>query len=220
MRDAANLFDFSTPQANQYNALAPDCALLADAVLRYATRPRMLHATCLRVLRRLDIRMANGDCPDRSQDADLDDFYRSLTAIAADLAEHDRHTRAAATATSAAPSATLSPEAAATLIEAADHLATQSEGPLAEELPQDARRAADPAATPEDRREALYITASRLLRAWVAAGYGGAKATLHEIDGLTKTVASIGKNVALIAASSGAIAWLASAIAQILRLFP
>lgn len=229
LRDGTRLFDFTTPQGNQYRSIQPDCAIIEDAVARYGARPRMLHGACVRVMRRLDIRMKQGECPTREQDADIDDFYGMLLRVSVDLMEHDPHVREAVTASAAVRLADLPSKAAETIMKAADEVADRSEGDLARELPEDARCAVDPSMPASERREALYITVSRLLRVWLLTGYSGTKSSyraakhmLEEIESVSKTAAGITKNASIIAAGTATLTtplWLKPAVEWILKLF-
>ena len=135
--------------------------------------------------------------------------------------DKDPHVREAVSARVAARLPNLEPEAAEVMVHAADEVAGISEGELAEDLPQDARDACDASLPAEQRKEALYKTISRLLRAKAVLGWTYTKKTLAEIDDVTATVANISKNLAVITGSGGAITspvWLPKAIPYLLSL--
>ncbi|MEM8572022.1 MAG: hypothetical protein AAGG56_14120 [Pseudomonadota bacterium] len=223
LANVLDLFDFEGDRSNQYRALSTEHSIIAQAVETYAQRPRMLHRACIRVLKRLDIKIRNGECPDRDSDADIDDFYGTVLAVSVDLFERDPLVREAATRAASARLRDIPPEQAEVLVRAADEVAAVSEGVLAEELPEDARVAVDPGAPDGDRKDATYVTASRLLRVGLLLrAYSGGKAFLQEVESLTKTVAGISGNVTKIAATGAGLSlplWLDEALKIIVGLF-
>ena len=197
LRDAVALFDFDTDTGNQFRAIKSEWGIVKKAVDQYAARPRMLYSACQRVIKRLTTKVENGECPAPEKDADIGDFHGTVVEVATDLFERDPLVREAVTAKGFRHLPPSHGEDAQKLVNAADAVAGVSEGELAAELPAQARTAVDPDAPEDARKDAFYITASRLLRAYVIAGYVKTKRVLKEIESISKTTANIGKNAAI-----------------------
>lgn len=205
LSDALELFIIGNDFSNQHTAILPELNILQSGLERYSTRPRKLHQSCVRILSRLDVKIKRGECPKPEEDADLTDLLALVSSAQSTLFDRDPLVREAVDGSAKTKLPEMSQEEADTLVKAADEAAEHSEGDLKEELPTAARIATDPNAPIEERKEAFKSTAGRLLRIRLLAAYGNSKAFLEELDGVSKTVAGISKNVAFCAASGTAI---------------
>ena len=161
LRDAAKVFDGSGGPNGPYSSLNDECQIIDDACDRYAHRPIMLLRICRRVVGRVSIKEANGDCP--RDDPLVRDFASSIAGAAGDLMAFDPDVKQAETARAAMDQMQVPPTIARGLLEAANQSAEVSEGELKHELPMNAQAAVHP--TPSDDQQlALYETKSRLLR--------------------------------------------------------
>jgi hypothetical protein len=224
LRDVASLFDLSANRSNQHRALEPERELIEKATQRHAQHPRMLHWYCIRAIRRMDVKIRNGDCPSQDQDADIADFYETVLSVSVDLYERDPLVREAVDHAAGAHLRDLTQDEADTIVRAADEVAERSEDDLATELPEQARAAVDPTTPLAERKEALYVTKSRLLRSYLILVWRGTKASLEEIEKVSDTVAGICKNAVIIAGAVATVKitipiWLKPAIDIILRMF-
>ncbi|WP_138468725.1 hypothetical protein [Poseidonocella sp. HB161398] len=207
--DALDLFPSDGALGNQFTAISAELDIVRKAVASYADRPTQLHMSCTRVLRRTGIKVDRGECPAPSEDADLDDFLHLVTDAKATLMERDPSVQEAVAARAGTSLRDMSSDEAETIIAAADEAAAQSEGILAEELPDQARNAADATLPIEERRENFVAASGRLLRIYLLSGWTGSKKALEEVESLTKTAAGISKNIAVVSAS-GIGLWQAS----------
>ncbi|MEL6523597.1 MAG: hypothetical protein AAFQ66_21660 [Pseudomonadota bacterium] len=220
LQNVTGLFDFERGGSNQYTGIETEWRIIRDAVEKEQSRPRMLHSACFRVMRRMNIRIENGECPAPDKDADIADFLATVTDVAADLMDRDPNVRDAHLGEQALKNLPVA-DAIDVISNASLEVAAVSEGELAQELPEDAKLLTDSSASDTEKRSALYRISSRLLRVSVFI-YQGKKALLEEIASVTKTVASIATNSAKIGAAAAALsspAWLADAIKYILALF-
>ncbi len=161
LTDASHVFDDHGGPNGPYATFGEECKILQDGSTRYHQRPIMLLRICRRVVERVKVKEANGDCP--KNDPLVADFASSVAGAAGDLMAFDPDVREAETARAQANAAPLARETGTALILAADQSATIAEGDLQDELPGDARTAvADPTST--EGKMALYATKSRLLR--------------------------------------------------------
>lgn len=164
LTDAAAIFgDIETLQ-NQYRALAPDLAFLRTGVARYADRPLRLHDTALQVVRRLDLRMSQEECPDAHQDALIADFQAELLGTMRDLQQQDDRVGAAVSLRTKTAIESASAAQIDAIADGVIEAEVISEGDLKSELREDVETLKDPMATPEATRQALYRLCSRLLR--------------------------------------------------------
>ncbi len=164
LRNAVSLFQ--SPGSNQFQPIEPEVRIIKQGIEEYSTTPRMLYSSCARALRRLDTKFKNFECPTPDQDADIGDFHSTVETVTLELLTFDSEVKAYATHLAVARLPQLPPAESAILIEAADGVAEASEEILAEELPIDARAATDLTISDPDRKEALYVTASRFTRIW------------------------------------------------------
>ena len=162
MRDAQSIFDDKGKGNHPYETIADERALIDWAIEQYFGRPRMIYNSCMRVIRRIEIKKSTGDCP--SNDSNIDDYQGQLGSIAVKLMTHDTEVKASVVAETETRLNAASPAQRAQILAGATAVAEISEGILKEELPAIAAVAADPKADGKDRGIAIYQTASRLLR--------------------------------------------------------
>ncbi len=161
LSDASKLFDGHGGPNGPYGTFENECTIIDDAVVRYGKRPIMLLRICRRIVERVKIKEANGDCP--KEDPLAADFVSSVASAAGDLMAFDQDVREAETARAAINLTPPSAAIAKALALAADQASEISEGDLKAELPTDARLAASSPSTSEGQI-AMYQTKSRLLR--------------------------------------------------------
>lgn len=191
LQDVIDLFAATPDHTNQHVALATEVSILRTALDRYATRPRMLHRSCVRVLARLTTKFDNGECPQPDQDADVGDLWRSTSLVAAEILTHDSFAAEAVADEDSSRIPAAIPDVPPELIDAVDIMAAASEDDLAVELPEDVRTAADPNASQADRRSALFSVASRFLHGVMFLGWIGNTEFVKEVAASTKTLAGL-----------------------------
>lgn len=148
----------------QYGALAPDLTMLRRAVTDAGNLPVELYDAGSAALRRLHIRITNGDCPDADHDPLIADYQNRLREAANDIRAADPETQRVLERRAAiAPNDALI-EARDEILAAVEAAGPVIEGRLADTLPQDAETATDPTAAPEDRAAASFRLSGRLLR--------------------------------------------------------
>lgn len=211
------IFDFEDPASNQYRAVQEEWELIRLAVDRYANRPRMLYSTCMRVFRRLTTKFASGECPDPAQDANIGDFHLTIMGVAAELRSRDPKVQEALFNAERVNLQPLLARDEEVLEKAVTEVSEISEGALADELPIDLSITLDPSASAEDQRDARLALGGRLIRVFVSC-YRGFKASLTEVEQVTKSAAGIATNSAKVTAAVGGITmplWLEKAVAVV-----
>lgn len=198
MREAADVFEGQGGANGPYAALEPEIELIRRTAALETPRPIRLYDASRRAARRTRRRVENGECPDG--DALVEDFVDQLEETALDLLRLNEDVRDAVTSRARAKIDDKPEEVAENLQPAIEELVEISEGDLAAELPQDVAIAGDPNQTPEARKTALYVIASRITRI-----YRGAREVLSEAHSISNDLAGLSKNTALIVASSAAI---------------
>ena len=198
MREAADVFEGEGGANGPYAALEPEIELIRRTAALEAPRPIRLYDASRRAARRTRKRVENGECPDG--DALVEDFVEQLEETALDILRLNEDVRDAVTSRAQAKIDDKPEEVAENLQPAIEELVKISEGDLAEELPQDVAIAGDPNQTPEARKTALYVIASRMTRI-----YRGARKVLSEAHSISNDMAGLSKNTAIIVASSVAI---------------
>jgi len=177
LRDAQAIFDDDIGGNDPYGTIRAERDMIAKAISEYAARPRMLFNSCMRVVRRMEFKMQTGDCP---KDALVGDYQTQISGAANKLLSYDTEVKAAVTSESVTRLDSATPEQRGQLVLAATEIARLAEGPLKDELPSDALIAADPTASIEDRRLAIYQTTSRVLRiCWVSTKKGAGVTSAH-----------------------------------------
>ncbi|MCR9085456.1 MAG: hypothetical protein NXH97_01795 [Rhodobacteraceae bacterium] len=211
------IFDFEDPASNQYRAVQEEWELIRLAVDRYANRPRMLYSTCMRVSRRLTTKFASGECPDPAQDANIGDFHLTIMGVATELRSRDPEVQEALFNAERVNLQPLLARDEEVLEKAVTEVSEISEGALADELPIDLSITLDPSASAEDQRDARLALGGRLIRVFVSC-YRGFKASLTEVEQVTKSAAGIATNSAKVTAAVGGITmplWLEKAVAVV-----
>lgn len=209
MREAADVFEGQGGPNGPYAALEPEIEMIRRTAALKSPRPIRLYDASRRAARRTRKRVENGESP--HNDPLVEDFVDQLEETALDLLRLNEDVRDAVTSRAQAKIDDKPEEVAANLEPAIEELVEISEGELAEELPQDVAIAGDPTQTPEARKTAIYIIASRVTRI-----YRGARKALSEAHEISKDAAGLSKNIAIIVASSAAIQ---TAINWLLSLF-
>ncbi|MEZ5778245.1 MAG: hypothetical protein R3E44_07785 [Paracoccaceae bacterium] len=197
LRDAQSIFSPDGPGQNIAGLVVEERKIIYDALDRYASRPRMLHNACLRVIRRIEAKRAGNFLPE--DDHQIHDYEVQIRNVADNLFSFDTEVRVSVTARLELRIKTVSPPHAASILDGAKAVANVAEGYLAKELPIDAAAVADQSLSEEERKDSLFRTASRLLRTYallaskgVRLVYRGARWTLSEAAGIAgdlKTIA-------------------------------
>lgn len=159
---AANIFDEQGGQA--YGALAADLNMLRRTVADAGNLPVELYDACSSALRRLDVRIAGGECPSTGQDALIGDYRDRLRDAAMDILGSDPEAQEVLKRRAAISDNPALIEARDSVLTFADRAAPLLEGHLAEALPADAALATDPGAEPQERAAASYRLSGRILR--------------------------------------------------------
>ncbi|MEI4231313.1 hypothetical protein [Roseovarius sp. D22-M7] len=102
-----------------------------------------------------------------------------------------------------------SPESLKALEDAADEIAEVSEGALADELSENAKKAKDPYQPRAVRVNALISTVSAVVQSWVIARCARFKTALEELDDITVRTARISKNLAITIGAGGPVLYAA-----------
>lgn len=163
LRDANAIFDGEGGANDMYATLLPERQIIDDAIQRYSQRPMRLYDACSRASRRVQDKVAAGDCP--ANDALVNDYVHQLDEVAVDIRGFDDVVKDVTSTRVLEAMKELPEEAFADFVQAADEVASGSEGYLEDELPVEARKAIDPALPESERKEALNVTAGRLVRA-------------------------------------------------------
>lgn len=164
LRDAAETFGPPTAVKQQYAALIPDLELLLARVERYADRPMRLHETALQLLRRLETRVAQDECPRPEQDALIADYRSELLIATQDIERQDDRVREAVQERVKAAIGALTEEEVDALNAPVAQAEKITEADLKTELVEDLATLKDPHASPEASRQAVYRLVSRLIR--------------------------------------------------------
>lgn len=190
LQDALKIIDVDPVANNLLGALAAERDLLRQALAARRDHPAALFDTCLRIIRRVNAKIENGDVPAAEKDADIGDFLSQIHEVALDLLA-DPEVKALATHRALLRMERATQEDAAALPMAAEGLRAATEPQLAEELSADAQTAVDPSASEKDRREAIYRFGSRLVRIYAQAKKAG-KETILVTGGVAALCGSIG----------------------------
>lgn len=174
IQKAVNLFSGDT--GNQYAALSPDCAMLADAIHDAANLPLELFDSCASASRRLNARVRNGDCPPPETDPLIADYQARLREAGADILANDPQTQQVLAARNAIIGNDALVANDTVIRAAADLLLPIVEGVLARTLPVDAAVATELKADAEDRKVASVRWAGRVVR--IAKIMGGVVGTV------------------------------------------
>lgn len=159
---------------NQYRALEPARNRLETALRETPDLPTALFDACTSAVRLTLGQGRLGNLPLPEQDALIDEFLIQLRNTAADIFANDEATRTAmANRGHVADDAALIAVQSA-VIEVVGLVVPETEDLLQAQLPEDAEVATDATADPEERRNAVFRLASRLLRvSWFVAKFAG-----------------------------------------------
>jgi hypothetical protein len=171
---AGALAIFETASANQYTALQPDLALLAEVVDEADNLPVELFDACASVSRRVIHRARMGECPDPEKDPLLADFLHRIREAGADILGNDLKTQEVLARRAGIAGNRAFTEGREVILSAAGLLASVSEGYLAKAMPRDAEVATNLGSEPEESKVSAFRLAGRLLRYPIAvAAVGG-----------------------------------------------
>ncbi|EPX81255.1 hypothetical protein thalar_00705 [Litoreibacter arenae DSM 19593] len=211
---------FQEPLENQYTALREELDMLRNANATHDDAPRMLHSTCVRARARLRVKFQNEVCPTPEEDANSLDLLGSVEEVISDLVSQNEKVKQAVIA-KAKVSFELHGDRAEIIAEADMQLAEISEGLLATQMPELAEVIRDPSASDDEKAEALYVSAARLLRVGVIEAYKGSKSVVGEIEWWSERGVKLTVNAGKIVGASAAVTsplWLENALKVILTL--
>lgn len=169
---------FGTGSANQYTALQPDLALLAEVVAEADTLPVELFDACASVSRRVIHRARMGECPDPEKDPLVADFLHRIREAGADVLGNDPMAQEVLARRAGIAGNRAFTEGREVILAAVRLLVSVSEGYLAKVMPRDAEVATNPESDPEDRKVSAFRFAGRLLRYPVAVAAVGGSAVI------------------------------------------
>ncbi|MCU0826472.1 MAG: hypothetical protein MUE52_03490 [Tabrizicola sp.] len=194
----------------QYGSLSADLAMLMSAVDDASNLPMELFDSCVSASRRLATRVANGECPPVEKDAVLNDYRSRLREVAADILAHDPQTQAVLERRNRIVGNDALIVAADVVTGAAAQVVPITEGALATALPRDAALSTNPQADAEDRKDATYRLAGRLLRIgkWVTLGVGGTGAAIIGSKEVLEAIPAIQASPLFQQALSAILRWL------------
>jgi hypothetical protein len=141
---------FGSGSANQYTALRPDLALLAEVVAEADTLPVELFDVCASVSRRVIHRARMGECPDPETDPLLADFLHRIREAGADVLGNDPMAQDVLARRAGIAGNRAFTEGREVILAAAGLLVSVSEGYLAKAMPRDAEAATNLVSDPED----------------------------------------------------------------------
>ena len=185
LKDANEIFNDIASGNEMYANLSPERTLMADAVVRYASRPLRLYDACRRAERRVTAKIKSDELP--GHDALISDYTTQLNEAATDIRSRDERVADVVATRVLHKMGDLPGEAIDDFVQAAEEVSASAEGYLAAELPDEARTAVDPDAPEGERKEALNATVGRLVRAYTIGRNG-----LKDAAGLVKDVALVG----------------------------
>lgn len=200
--------------------LETELDMLAGARQRIGA-PRRLHSLCKSVLRRLQPKIANADCPPPDKDPDMADLVGTLLDVSATLINRDPEVKEAVALTDNAPDIAPDSEEAGLFVEASIALEPISQGPLAEDFGLLAQIVVSPDVSVEERREAIFVLSGRILRVLrgMAAWEKELRDRVTDINGALKPYVDLGKNAIWLTGVATVPVWVPGILQLILRLF-
>lgn len=198
VKEAEEIFDFSTDISNQYLALEPEVEKLTKARVRYSDRPVMLLKRLHSVELRVESKIKNGHCPTAQSDEKIEEFLNTISQVQAELIAFSPEVRKYSEAQSPEIPKSLNPQ----VVEGAEAIAIDSDEALANAVEDEVAILNDPEASAEEKQGSI----KRLLGI-VVRSYKAARPTIKETAALIKDVTTI---AAATGAGAGSIAWLAS----------
>lgn len=149
---------------NQYRALEPARNRLESALRETPDLPTVLFDACTSAVRITVGQARLGYIPTPEQDPLIEDWLVQLRNSAADIYANDEGTRAAMANRGHVADDSALIAAQASVVEVVAPIISQSEALLQAQLPEDAETATNPNADSEERRNAAFRLASRVLR--------------------------------------------------------
>jgi hypothetical protein len=177
---------FDDGPGNQYSALVPDLEMLRRALEDTSNLPVELFDSCVRAVRRLTVRIGNGDCPTAEKDPIIGEYRDRLRQAATDIRANDPTTQDILDSRNRIEGNNALIEGRETILAAVKEIGPIIIRPVAGALSEDVARATSSDTSAEDRKTSSYRLISRLLRirktivAWVA-GASGAIVGLKEV---------------------------------------
>ncbi|MEM7546554.1 MAG: hypothetical protein AAF367_13540 [Pseudomonadota bacterium] len=199
LKGALAVIDRNATGNDPFGGLSVERDMLRAAIDAPAPHPATLHDTCLRITRRVNRKVEQGDVPSPQQDADIEDLLQQIDETALDLLA-DPEVEAMVTHRAQMRLDKASKEEVAILPEAAKGLRTATSEPLGDELVEDAQIVVDEAASEADRRNALYRFGSRLLRI-----YGTLRKLGRGVNAVVGGLAEMSKSIGVIVKNSAAV---------------
>jgi len=163
---------FGERPENQYTPLDPALRVVREALADPDNPPVELFDACSSSSRLVARLAANEVIPTSEQDALIHEYLYRMREAAADILGTDPKTREVIARRNAIVGNDALIDVRQGVMEAAEGLASRSEGRLAKVLPDDASVATDLAADPEERKASSFRLAGRLVRIAVVAGTG------------------------------------------------
>lgn len=167
---AIGLFENQSGQI--YGALDDDRAMLRRVIEDADNLPVELYDACASALRRLDVRVRNGECPPADRDALIGDYRDRLRDAAADILGSDPETASVLQRRAAVVGNDALIDAREAVLEVVAAAGPLLEGRLADTLPKDAEAATRSDTPPEERGNASFRLAGRMLRIFREVGRG------------------------------------------------
>ena len=189
---AARLFGDIGEGNSPYAMLRDELRILADTQTRHADRPVLILKDVSRVLRRLDRRIEDLECPTPKADVNVEDFQEILVQVQLDLIALSPEVKEYHQATKPL----VAQETLEEIASAAELAKKTGNQELAEALQESADILRNPNATDEEKRSFFYSITSRLSRM-----YGVARKSLKETADVTGDAAKIGRNLLFLASS-------------------
>jgi hypothetical protein len=166
---------FGQNPENQYTAIAPDLAMLREAVEDAANLPIEIFDACASASRRLNVRASAGECAFPEKDPLLQDYLQRIREAGADILANDPKTQGVLSRRNEILGNNALIDVKDAAIGASEKLASLSEGLLATSLPRDAALSTNENVPIEERRAASFKLSSRVLRIGaIIAATGGA----------------------------------------------
>jgi hypothetical protein len=195
IEESVRIFEPDSATSNEYQALNPEIAKLADASVRYAQKPVMLLKRVNIVELRIDAKIASGYCPTADQDANIKELKKTLQDVQVELIAFSPEVKKYYDSKPLPVVDDVLPAIA----EGVDLLASQSDAALGQILADETQVLNDPESGETEKRSAYSHLIGLIAR--------GAKAMQASLDASAKTV----KNIGILGAGAGTFyAWYTS----------
>ena len=189
IEEAVAIFGAAENRSNALQVLGEERDLLVSCIERYAARPVMILKILSRVRQRIEVKVANGDCPTPQQDANVADLQSIIATNQVELIALSPEVRRYHEATRPAVQEDLVP----IIAEAAQQVAKSSDNEFAKLLTDAAFTLLDASADEYLRRHAQYWIVGSVTRS-----YKAAKVVLDEASDVTKKAGIVGAGVAYV----------------------